>query len=299
MYVDCYYNVICNILNLPYQGNLRVRNILVTTKGIGNEYRRKLASVVGIAKGIITAKVVSAALSVASQEAGRILSRWNQRGWVKRVKHGVYIPVAADDITGEASIENPWTLADRLFAPGYIGGFSAIKHWDFSEQIFETTTFFTVKKVKDRHPVIGSTRYQLKTISAYKLFGTQAVWQDNVKILVSDPTKTMVDLFDDPTIVGGMRVVQDIFLEYKESKYFNLDMLINYAEKMKNKTIFKRFAFLMENMGFYNLIEKYDIPSKISSGYSLFDPGIKKTTIIRKWNLRVPDVWINKDDRKK
>ncbi len=271
----------------------------MTAKGIGSEYRRKLACVVAVAKGIITAEIASKALKVAPQEAGRILSRWNRQGWVKRIKQGVYIPIAVDDMTGDASIENAWALADRLFAPGYIGGFSAIKYWDFSEQLFETTTFLTIKKVKDRHPLIGNTRFHLKTISLYKLFGTQTVWEDNVKILVSDPTKTMVDLFDDPALVGGMRVVQDIFLEYKESKYFNLDTFVLYAEKMKNKTIFKRFGFLIESMGLNDLIEKYNIPSKISSGYSLFDPGFKKTIIIRKWNLKIPSVWKNKDDRKK
>ncbi len=268
----------------------------MASKGIGNEYRRKLALVVGIAKGIIMPKLVSDTLGVSLQEAGRILSRWNQQGWVKRIKHGVYIPIAVDDITGDASIEDSWVLADRLFAPGYIGGFSAVKHWDFSEQIFETTTYFTSKKVKDRYPIIGNTRLHLKTVSTYKIFGTQSVWRDNTKILVSDPSKTIVDLFDNPTIVGGMRIVKDIFQEYKESKFFDLEKLIIYSERMKNKTILKRLGFLMESLGLYDLIKKYDLPNKISSGYSLFDPTIKNKAIIRKWNLKIPAVWKDKND---
>lgn len=271
----------------------------MVTKGIGNEYRHKLAKVAKVAKGIVTPLLISETLQISQQEAGRILSRWNRQGWVKRIKHGIYILIPVDDITGESSIEDPWVLVDRLFSPGYIGGFSAIKHWDFSEQIFETTTFFTSKKVKDRNPIIGNTRFHLKTISTYKIFGTQPVWRDNSKISVSDPSKTIVDLFDDPSIVGGMRIVKDIFLSYKESKFFNLETIISYSEKMHNKTILKRFAFLMENIGLYDLIRKYDLSEKISKGYSLFDPSVKNTSIIRKWNLKIPDAWKNKNDSKR
>lgn len=259
-------------------------------------YRHKLAHVFTAAHGIITPALVSKTLHVPTQEAGRILSRWNYRGWIKKLKHGVYIPTNVEDLTGETSIEDSWVLADRLFAPGYIGGFSAVKYWDFSEQIFETTTFFTTKKMKDRHPVIGNTRLQLKTITDYKIFGTKVVWRENSKILVSDASKTIVDLLDDPAIVGGMRVVKDIFLEYKESDFFDLEKIIEYTWKMRNKTIFKRLGFLMESLEMYDLIKKYDINSKISTGYSVFDPSVKNNLIATTWNLKIPAVWKKKND---
>jgi len=268
----------------------------MTTKGIGTEYRRKLATVSVLTKNIITATLVCEALNVPQQEAGRLLSRWNHQGWVKKLKHGVYILIPVDDMTGASSIEDSWILADRLFSPGYIGGFNAVKYWDFSEQIFETTTFLTTKKVHDRHPVIGNTRLHLKTIASYKIFGTKSVWRENTKITVSDASKTIIDLLDDPPLVGGMRIVKDIFIEYRGSDFFDLEKLIKYAEMMRNKTILKRLGFLMETMGLHDLIKKYDLSSKISSGYSLFDPSVQNTSIIRRWNLKIPDVWKKEHD---
>lgn len=265
------------------------------TKGIGSEYRQKLAKVISSGNEIITPTLVSEILNVTHQEAGRILSRWHKQCWVKRIKKGVYIAIPADDTTGDLTIEDSWILVNSLYSPGYIAGFSAIKHWDFTEQLFETTTFFTIKKIKDRYPVIGDSRFDLKTIASHKNFGTKNVWRGNVKIPVSDATKTIIDILDDPTVVGGMRIVQDVFLEYKKSKYFDLDKLILYAEKMKNKTIFKRFGFLMELLNRKDLVEQYDLPSKISSGYTLFDPGLKCDRIIRRWNLRVPEIWLKKN----
>jgi predicted transcriptional regulator of viral defense system len=268
----------------------------MNTKGIGAEYRRKLAIVINTSKGIITPTLVSNALNISQQEAGRILSRWCRQYWVKRIKKGVYIPMVANDITGNLSVEDPWILANSLFAPGYVGGFSAVKHWDLSEQITEVTTFFTTKKVKERHPVIGSSRLQLKTISEYKIFGTKNVWIENVKIAVSDPSKTIVDLFDDPTLVGGMRIVKDIFLEYKNSEYFDLDKIILYAEKMRNKTIFKRLGFLLETMELDEIASQYDLSNKISKGYSTFDSGFKNKSFVSKWQLKVPKAWKIKND---
>lgn len=266
----------------------------MTIKGIGGEYRRKLAEVINKAKGILTPDLVSDVLSVSSQEAGRLLSRWNKQGWVKRIKQGVYIPIPVDDLTGNATIEDPWVLADRLFSPGYIGGFSAIKYWDFSEQLFETTTFFTAKKIKEHNPTIGSSRLQLKNIVAYKIFGTQPIWRDSSRVMLSDPTKTIVDILDDPKIVGGMRVAEDIFLGYKKSEHYDPNKLIDYALKMNNKTIIKRFGFLMESMGLSDSLHMLNLDKHISSGYSVFDPTIENTCISRKWNLKIPKAWKNK-----
>jgi len=268
-------------------------------KKFGTEYRQKLAKVISAAKGVITPRLVCEVLHVSSQEAGRILTRWNKRGWVKRVKRGVYVPVAIEDITGEMAVENTLVLADRLFGPGYIGGFSAIKHWDLSEQILETITFFTKKQVKDHDPIIGGVRLHLKTVAGYKIFGTKTIWFDNVKIAVSDPTKTIVDILDDPSLVGGMRIVKDIFLEYQDSEFFNLDLLIAYARRLGNKTVLKRLGFLLEIMGFKNEIEKYKLSANLSKGYSTFDPCVENPCIVRKWGLRVSKIWKQEYDRKK
>jgi predicted transcriptional regulator of viral defense system len=266
------------------------------TKGIGTEYRRKLAKVITSENDIITPHLVSEILNISLQEAGRILSRWHHQCWVKRLKRGVYIPIAATDADGELSIEDPWILANNLFSPGYIAGFSAIKHWDFTDQIFETTTFFTTKQIKNRDSVIGNSHFHLKTILPYKVFGLKNVWRGNIKIAISDPTKTIIDLLDDPSVVGGMRIVKDIFVEYKGSEHYNLGTLVMYAEKMKNRTIFKRLGFLMETLGLKQDVKKYGLQNKISLGYSEFDPGLKNNIRISKWKLKTTSIWKKSND---
>ena len=259
--------------------------------GIGKKSRERLKTLVVFSKDkVLTPKFVSKTLSLPQAESARLLSRWCNAGWVKRIKRGMYWPLALED-DPEWEVEDDWLVADRAFSPGYISGFSAVKHWDFTEQLFITTFYVTVKPVVSREVVLGSYRFKLKTIKPYKMFGTKMVWRERVKVKVSDPSKTIIDLLDDPSFVGGIRVVQDFFMEYWNSEHRNFKLLIRYGKRMRNKTIFKRLGFLLE---INELVDNRTIKSlqnKISAGYSAFSPSTKSKFFIRKWNLKVSNMW--------
>ncbi len=271
----------------------------MNVEGIGSVSRQKLSKVINSSKGGITPEAVCKILNVSRQEAGRLLSRWHKSGWLQRIKRGFYISIPVESAPDRLAIENPWAIVSKIFSPGYIGGFSAIKHWDLSEQIFESIVFYTTKKVTVRHPDYSGLKLHLKTIKSSKLFGTKTIWIDSIKVQVSDPTRTMVDLFDDPAMVGGMSIVRDFFQNYLESEHANIKLLMDYSEKFGNNTVFKRLGFLMETIGVDNSKVLERIRKKISKGYSKFDPSVTGKRIIRRWNLIVPDSWMEEYDRKK
>ncbi len=267
--------------------------------GIGKSYRNKLSRVLENNPGVITTQQVSDTLDIPTQESGRLLSRWNKNGWIKRIKRGAYIPIPLDSTTSKVIPEEPFLVAESLYGPGYVGGFSAVKHWDFTEQIIESVTYFTLKQVKDRNPVHGGIKFRLKTISKYKLFGLKPIWIGSKKISVSDPTKTMVDLLDDPKIVGGITVVVDFFKEYFESEHYNFDLLLKYTHQTKNKTIFKRLGLIYETVFNANEEDLSKLLYNISSGFSKFDPTVPSKYSIVKWKLKTSEFWKSQYDRKK
>ena len=268
--------------------------------GIGKKSRERLTKIISapLNHQILTPKLVSNILSLPQPESARLLSRWCKAGWLKRIKRGMYWPIPLE-YDPDMPVEDDWLVADRAFAPGYIGGFSAIKHWEFTEQLFMTTFYLTVKPVVSREVKLGSIRLKLKTIKPYKMFGMQSAWSSNEKVKISDPSKTIIDLLDDPFFGGGMRVVQDFFIEYWDSEYRDLKRLIRYAKRMKNKTIFKRLGFLLELNEFVDKGTIKSLQNKISSGYSAFDPSVKGRFFIRKWNLKVSPMWKEEYDRQK
>ncbi len=267
--------------------------------GIGKKGRTRLSKVLECNPRVITSKTVSGILSLTSKEASRMLSRWCKNGWLFRIKRGVYIPVPIDSTSSNIILEEPFVIAESIYQPGYIGGFSAIKHWDLSEQIIETIYYFSTKQVKERNPIYGSIKFKIKTVKENRVFGTKTIWYGSKKVKVSNPAKTIVDILNDPKLVGGMTVVYDVFNEYVESDYCDFEMLLSYSELMDNKTILKRLGFMIDVK--FNITSEYfiDLKDKISSGYSNFDPLVKCNKIVEKWNLKVPASWKEEYDRKK
>lgn len=183
---------------------------------------------------------------------------------------------------------NSWVVANRIFAPCYIGGWSAAEHWEFTDQIFNSVVVFTLRRYRKKTLQIQGVDFVLKFIDE-KYFGkSKLVWVDNVKIPVSDPTQTIIDILDDPSIGGGIKSVADILKEYFQSSYRNDSDLVNYIEARNNRTIYKRLGYL---------IETYEIPASelkekcrqnISKGYSLLDPKVEsKGRYNSTWNLRI------------
>ncbi len=269
--------------------------------GIGKIGRERLSRVLESNPPIVTSELVASILNISRKEASRSLYRWNKNGWVQRVKRGVYIPVPLSSTSDSPVIEDPYFVADSIYGPGYIGGFSAVKHWDLTEQIIETTYYFTSKQVKDRSPSYNSTKFKIKTIKPNKIFGLKSIWMGSKKVFISDPTKTLIDIIEDPKLVGGMRIVEDIYREYLDSDYFNLEKIIEYARSINNRTVMKRLGFLTEATHTDKI--PYDtlclFQSEISSGYSFFDTTIKGNLTNDKWKLKITDSWKKQYDRKK
>ena len=188
---------------------------------------------------------MSNALSLPQNESARLLSRWHNAGWLKRLKRGMYWPIPLE-YEPRLPLEDDWLVVDRAFSPGYIGGFSAIKHWDFTEQLFITTFYLTTKPVASRKLVLGSFRFKLKTIKPYKMFWDKnSFGEKEPKSRSLILQKTIIDLLDDPYFVGGMRVVQDFFMEYWKSKHKDIKLLIQYGKKDEKQNNFQKIGLFV------------------------------------------------------
>lgn len=266
--------------------------------GIGKAYRTKLSRVLERHAGVITPKIVAEVLGVSTQESGRLLARWSRNGWVHRVKRGIYLPVSLSSTSTEPVVEEPFLVAESIYGPGYVGGFSAVKHWDLSEQIIETVTYFTRKKVKNRRPTHGGVKFRLKTVAEHKIFGLKTLWVGSKKICISDPTKTIVDLFDDPNLVGGMAIVKDVFSEYFDSEHYDFNLLLSYIQKIGNKSIHKRLGFLLDTNFSVSEEQLSTLLANMPEGYSIFDPTTASPCTISKWRLKTSQSWKALYDRK-
>jgi predicted transcriptional regulator of viral defense system len=64
---------------------------------------------------------------------------------------------------------------------------------------------------------------------------------------MADPARTVVDVLDDPRLSGGIRLATEILAAYLQEG--PPATLIEYAERLGNRTVFKRLGYLGEVLG--------------------------------------------------
>jgi len=216
-----------------------------------------------------------------------LLAYLARRGWLSRVRRGLYVTVPLDTRRPGEWIEDSWVVAVRTFEPCYLGGWTACQHWGLTEQLFRTILVVTARRVRHRDQEIQGTRYRLTVRGEEKLFGTVLVWRDRVRAPVSDPTRTIVDLLDDPALGGGIRMVADVVHEYLTGEHRDDTLLVDYADRLGNRAVFKRLGFVVEHLGVAapDLVEAS--LSRRSAGIVALDPSVDaKGTIVRRWGVR-------------
>ena len=237
--------------------------------GILEKNRKMVTSLHRGTSGPFTPLEAATLLNLDINRSRRFLAYLADNGWLTRIRRGLYATVSLDVAEPSTWKEDPWIIAAKVFLPFYVGGWSACEHWGLTEQIFKDTVVITSHPVRQRHIEIQGTPFIVKVVRNDKIFGTEIVWRGRTRIPISDPTRTVVDILDDPGIGGGIRHVADILESYLSHSRRNDSLLLDYAHKLGNKTIFKRLGYLLESIskGEASLIE--ECHKGISSGISL------------------------------
>jgi predicted transcriptional regulator of viral defense system len=74
----------------------------------------------------------------------------------------------------------------------------------------------------------------LRKIPQEFLFGTTAIRRGETRVDVSDPTRTLVDILDDPKWGGGIRHMTRVLEVYLASEHHNSNLLLDYLDRVGN-----------------------------------------------------------------
>jgi hypothetical protein len=123
--------------------------------------------------------------------------------------------------------------------------------------------------------------------SAEAMFGTRNVWRRDVRVAVSDPSRTVIDVLNNPGLGGGIRHVAAVLEEYLRSEHRDDALLIEYGDRLGNRTVFKRLGWLLELLDIDGPLKDACLARR-SAGLSKLDPTVSGTgRIVRRWGLRV------------
>ena len=257
-------------------------------KGISRENRAFVAALNRSLAGPFTPADAAAVTEMDQSQAARLLQHLARQGWVGRLQRGLYVNVPLEATNAETWSADPWAIASKLFAPGYVGGWTALHHWDLTDQIFSTTVFITSHTVPRRRRTVGQVRLELRHRPDSALFGTRQIWREGGPVPISDPERTIVDCLDDPSLGGGLRHTIEAITTYFEQMEVDWSTLVGYGDRLGNNTVFKRLGYLLETLGVgdQELIEA--CLERVSAGIGRLDPALpNEGPTISRWGLRL------------
>lgn len=238
--------------------------------------------------GPFTVAEAAAVLDLDATQARRLLAYLVERGWLTRVRHGLYATVPMEATDAATWQQDAWVIAARSFAPCYVGGWSACEHWGLTDQMFREIIVMTSRALRQRRPTIQGIPFRLTHRAPEMLFGTRGVWRDGVRIEVSDPSRTLLDVLDSPDLAGGIRHVADIVAAYLADGFRDDALWIGYAERLGNRSVFKRLGYLIEARGLDALDLAEACRQRQSTGITTLDPTAPaRGPITKRWNLRL------------
>lgn len=254
------------------------------TAGISRSGRTELAVVLEGGRRFVTSEQAAQALGLAPDAAAKKLARWAESGWLRRVRRGLYLAVPADAAEPSTWTEDPLVVASQVW-PGYLTGWTAASHWSLTDQVFRTTVLKTTARVRASAVRLLDHDYLISSAGDMS-WGLKTQWHGEYRLRFADPARTVVEILDLPRIGGGIRHGADILAAYLDDH--EAETLLIYAERLGNRTVFKRLGYLVEAIGL-------DLPEfvakcrdHLSKGISALDPGgpVGGTTSTR-WGLRL------------
>ena len=257
--------------------------------GISGRNRRLLTKLHREFPSPFMVREAAGALDFSIPQARRFLAYLTERGWLVRVHPGLYATVSLEAESPSEWWEDPWVVAAKLFGPDcYLGGWTACEHWNLTDQIFHETVVFTTRRVRSAETEVQGFPFRIRRVAPERIFGTRPVWRGRIRVEVSDPTRTVVDLLDKPSLGGGIRHVAEVVGEYFHSEHRDEERLGDYLIRFGNGAAYKRLGYLLEKLDVTAPVLLGECRDGVTAGISLLDLDLpRKGPVIRRWNLRV------------
>lgn len=211
-----------------------------------------------------------------------LLKDLTKKGWLHRIEKGKYLMLPLGVSPEQPYIEHHFIIASKLIHPYYIGYWSMLNYYGYTEQLSNTVFIASIKRKKET--TIAGVNYKFISLPEYKMFGLVDIVISNVNIRTSDREKTIIDCLDHPEFCGG--IVEAAKGLWSAREDIDFTKLVAYSEKIGNSAVAKRLGYLLETLHLREKIEIESLQRIIAKGFSPLDPLLpKEGRTISRWNL--------------
>jgi predicted transcriptional regulator of viral defense system len=218
------------------------------------------------------------------------LERLVDKGWLERIERGKYLIVPLEAGPDRVWTEDAFVIGSHLASPSMVAYWSALSHWNLTDQGPRVTYVQTPARKENRTPVVLGMRFRIVRVKEEKFFGGRAVRVGESPVQVTDPEKTLVDCLDRPELSGGVAEVARALREGDGELDWTL--ATRYLQRFRSGAVVKRLGFLVESSALSHpptesiLDEWQDL---LTAGISLLDPSSPREAhrIATRWRMGV------------
>jgi predicted transcriptional regulator of viral defense system len=175
-----------------------------------------------------------------------ILWRLEKKGWIERIERGKYLIIPLEAGPQRKWSADSYVVASFLAEPAAIAYWTAIRHWNWTEQIPRVVYVQTTKRKSRAHHTIFGVEYEIITVSKRKFFGHTKEWRNGKACLITDKEKTLIDCADYVERSGSiMEFAKAVREASGEISWARLD---DYAQRFPNGAVKKRLGYLFEKL---------------------------------------------------
>lgn len=261
--------------------------MMTQTRTLGLTETRLLNRLAADGHVVFSTAQARAALGNGGQDINKLLYHLTRKRWLLRLEKGKYLILPL-----EAGIEglysaHEFVIAAHLIQPYAIAYASALSFHALSDLLPHTVFVATTRRKTEVTIEELGLRFRFITLAPYKFFGVQTVTIEDQPVQITTPSKTLVDGLDRPELCGGIVELAKGLKRYTGDNG-NWAQLTTDAQRLGNRTVFKRLGYLVEVLGLEAGVWTDRWRAEISPGETLLDPRYgHRGPYHAGWNLRL------------
>ncbi|HTT45989.1 MAG TPA: type IV toxin-antitoxin system AbiEi family antitoxin [Thermoplasmata archaeon] len=167
-----------------------------------------------------------------------------RRGWLQRVRRGVYLLNPSRHGPDALPDTDPLRVGRRLVEPYYFGYATAAELHGLFPQA--SRVYYIVTPQRYTSAGGATSQFHVVRTARSRFFGTLTLVRRGEPLVVSDPERTLVDCLDRPEFSGGLAGVAQMFALAKPR--LNWRRFGGYLDRFGHRSLDLRAGYLMERV---------------------------------------------------
>jgi predicted transcriptional regulator of viral defense system len=165
-----------------------------------------------------------------------------EKGWLERVRPGLFQLVPADRGREGIGDTNPLSTGALLVAPYFYSFGTACTHHGWTEQVFAEA--YLACGASKRPVTIRGTRYLFVHVPERRFFGFEETDVLGAHVLMATPERALLDALDRPRFAGGIREVARMVAN--AAKRVSWERVLDLARRWDESAIVQRLGYFVD-----------------------------------------------------